>query len=84
MSNNILDSILESYDGEEFLLADGFNDAVIGVEESSMRLIYSVSKCIEILISENMTEEDAIEYFEFNVICAYVGEKTPIWCGDDF
>lgn len=84
MSNNILDSILESYDGEEFLLADGFNDAVIGVEESSMRLIYSVSKCIEILISENMTEEDAIEYFEFNVSGAYVGEKTPIWRDDDF
>jgi hypothetical protein len=31
-----------------------------------------------------MTIEEAIEYFEFNVRGAYVGEKTPIWCEDDF
>jgi hypothetical protein len=30
-----------------------------------------------------MTEEEALEYFHFNVMDAYVGEKTPIWCLDD-
>ena len=29
-----------------------------------------------------MSEEDAIEYFSFNVQGSYVGEKTPIWCLD--
>jgi hypothetical protein len=29
-----------------------------------------------------MNEEDAIEYFEYNVSGAYMGEKTPIWCDD--
>lgn len=47
-----------------------------------MRLIYSVSKCIEIL-SKDMSEEDAVEYFNFNVSSAYLGEKTPIWCLDN-
>ena len=75
----MLASILEQYEDEEFLIADGFNQAVIGVEESTMRLIYSINKCIEIL-TEDMSEEDAIEYFNYNVLRSYVGEKTPIWC----
>ena len=84
MGNDMLNLILETYEEEEFLLADGFNDAIIGVEESSLRLIYSISKCIDILMSENMSREDAIEYFEFNVSGAFVGDRTPIWCDDDF
>lgn len=75
----MLASILEQYPDEEFLIADGFNQAIIGVEESSMRLIYSVNKCIEIL-TEDMSEEDALEYFNYNTLRSYVGDKTPIWC----
>jgi hypothetical protein len=75
----MLASILEQYQDEEILIADGFDQAVIGIEESSMRLIYSVNKCIEIL-TEDMSEEDALEYFSYNVLGSYVGEKTPIWC----
>lgn len=48
-----------------------------------MRLIYSVSKCLDIL-RLNMSREEAVEYFEFNVSGAYMGEKTPIWCYDNF
>jgi len=28
--------------------------------------------------------EEAIEYFDFNVSSAYMGEKTPIWVEDMF
>ena len=79
----MLDSILETYDDESFLKADGFDEAIIGVDENSMRLIYSVSKCIEIL-SQDMSEEDALEHFYYNVSGSYVGDKTPIWCIDNF
>jgi hypothetical protein len=78
----MIDKILEWFPEDEILKADGFDEAIIGIDEHSMRLIYSISKCIEILCRD-MSEEDAIEYFEFNVNCAYVGEKTPIWCRDD-
>jgi len=78
-----LEQIFENYYEQDFLIADGFDDAVIGVEINSMCLIYSVSKCIEIL-QKHMSEEDAIEYFEYNVSSAYVGEQTPIWCYDNF
>ena len=78
----MIQKILDIYPDEDILMADGFDDAIIGIETKTMRLIYSVSKCIEILSIE-MTEEEALEYFHFNVMDAYVGEKTPIWCLDD-
>ena len=79
----MLERILGIYEDEELLIADGFDDAVIGIDESSMRVIYSVAKCLYIL-ERDMEMIDAIDYFEFNVRGAYVGEKTPIWCEDFF
>lgn len=79
----ILESILEYYPDEEILKADGFDDAILGYDELSGRLIYSVKKCLDIL-EEDMSYEDALEHFSFNVSGAYVGEKTPIWCVDNF
>lgn len=76
----MIERIIEEYPEEEFLTADGFDDAIIGVDEASMRIIYSVTKCLEILMKDIPNEEDAIEYFRFNVAGAYVGDKTPIWC----
>jgi hypothetical protein len=79
----MLETILEYYPDESFLKADGFDDAVIGVEIPSMRLIYSVTKVIETLITEDeMSMEDAMEHYEFNIRGSYVGELTPIWCDD--
>lgn len=79
----MINKITEQYADEIFLKADGFDEAIIGVDETTMRLIYSVSKCLEILMKD-MSGEDAVEYFDFNVSGAYVGEKTPIWCQDNF
>jgi len=79
----MLEGILEYYDEETFLKMDGFDNAVIGIDERTMRLIYSERICIEILMQEqDMSIEDAIEYFEFNTKGAYFGEKTPIICSD--
>jgi len=79
----MIDKIIEQYEDETFLKADGFDEAIIGVDETTMRLIYSVKRCIEILMRD-MSEEDSMEYFSFNISGGYVGEKTPIWCEDNF
>ena len=79
----ILEEILEIYEDESFLIAEGFDEAIIGVDESEMRLIYSVNKCLEILIKD-MSKEEAIEHFEFNISSGYIGEKKPIFCYDNF
>jgi hypothetical protein len=79
---NLLQALIEAYPETEFLIADGFDDAVIGYHQPSERLIYSIRKCIDILIEEGMNEEDALEHFYYNVEGSYVGEKTPIWADD--
>jgi hypothetical protein len=79
----MIDKITEYYQDELFLKADSFDEAIIGVDKNEMRLVYSVSKCIEILCKD-MSEEDAIEHFYLNVSGSYVGDKTPIWCYDNF
>jgi hypothetical protein len=80
----MLEEILEYYPDETFLKADGLDSAVIGVQVGEpMRLIYSVTKIIEHLVTEDeMDLEDAMEHFEFNIRGSYVGEQTPIWCDD--
>ena len=80
----MIEKINERYNDDSFLgLSEVFDSAIIGVEENEMRLIYSVSKCLKVF-EEDMNKLDAIEYFNFNVGSAYVGEKTPIWCWDNF
>jgi hypothetical protein len=80
----MIEQIKYNFYEEEILTVDGFDNAVIGIDILSMRVIYSVYKCIEILKEEGLSEEDAMEYFTYNVSGAYVGEKTPIWCWDNF
>jgi hypothetical protein len=80
---SMLEAIIEQFDDQEFLKADGFDDAVIGFSATESRLVYSVSMCVDILMEDhNMDFDEALEYFEFNVSGAYVGEQTPIWCHD--
>ena len=70
--------IEKDYPDIKLLFADGFDDAIIGVAQqfNIMSVAYNRDKCIEILMKD-MDQLEAIEYFEFNVIGAYVGEQTP-------
>ena len=70
---------------DELLFMDGFDEAIIGVSDNFREpvVVYSRRKCIEILCQE-MDYMEAVEYFDFNVAGAYVGELTPIIVNDDF
>ncbi len=81
---NLLEFLVEHYSEDDFLKADGFDDACIGFDYKTRRLIYSTSKCINILVADGMIYDDACEYFQFNVLDAYVGEKTPIYAIDEW
>ena len=81
--SRLLEFIINYYVDEDILTANGFDDAVIGIDDKTMRVIYSVTKCIEILMSEmDMSMEESVEFFEFNVKGSELGDKTPIWCED--
>jgi len=66
---------------ESILLADGFDEAFIGIARQFgiPFAVYDRAKCIEILTENGMHEDEAEEYFMFNVEGAYVGENTPAY-----
>jgi len=67
-----------SYINEQALFADGFDDALLGIDMLDYTAVYDADKCIDILMqTSDMTREEAEEYFEFNTLNAYVGEHTP-------
>jgi hypothetical protein len=68
-------------DMDKILLADGFDNAFIGVENyEPKKALYDTNKCVDILMErDGMDEDEAIEFFEFNVAGAYVGEHTPMF-----
>ena len=61
------------------VFADGFDAAIIGYD-ANCTVVYDYDKCMEILMErDSMTEHEAHEYMEFNVVNAYVGDFTPIF-----
>ena len=66
---------------KDALLVDGFNDAITGMclQFGQLPVVaYDYEKCIQILMKD-MSRDDALEYFEFNIINAYMGLNTPVF-----
>jgi hypothetical protein len=81
MTSGDVKDILAWLDGD-ILLADGFDEAIIGYAhvQSEAVAVYDSSICIKILMeAHGMEFQDAVEFFEFNVLGAYLGEKTPLF-----
>ena len=58
------------------------DEAIIGTTEDCVtqtkRYIYDYQKCIDTLISKGDTEQDAIDWIDYNVLGVYLGKETPI------
>ena len=68
------------------LLADGFEEALMGYGTRFTHdvAVYSKRKCLEVLVErDEMSRDEALEYFDFNVSGAYVGENTPVFLEDE-
>ena len=70
---------LEAY-YPDALLMDGYDDCIIGIcnrigQESIVA--YDLEKVLEKLVESGMTEEEAEEWYEFNMIGAWCGDTTP-------
>jgi hypothetical protein len=70
--------MIEDY--PDLLKLDGFDEAILGVVEriGLQAICYDTHKVIEILMKD-MTEEEAWEYYSYNMLGAYVGESTPVF-----
>ena len=62
------------------MFIDGMDDAIVGyaVQWGSPPLaVYDSERIVEIL-ARDMDVEEAAEFFEFNIECAYIGPGTPL------
>jgi hypothetical protein len=78
MRNNIRETLAEY--NEDMVFFEGFDDALIGVSHMigcETIAAYDYDRCIEILREGGSSEEEAKEYFDYNVIGSYVGQHTP-------
>ena len=76
--SNKRELIEEQY--SEIMFCDGYDDCIVGIVDkfgSEPIVCYDKNKIIDKMIEDGMTTDDAYEYFDFNVIGAYVGERTP-------
>ena len=79
---NVREALAEEWDTELlFLSEEEFDEAIIGVAErigQSAVVAYDTTKIVEILVlNHSMSVDEAYEYFDFNILGAYVGERTP-------
>ena len=67
---------------EGALLADGFEAALIGFgfHFTAAVAIYDYTRCLDILEQrDGISRDEAQEFFEFNVVGAWVGPNTPVF-----
>jgi hypothetical protein len=77
---HLLEKLAE--ESPETILADGFEDALVGsaTRGGSLLAVYNYNKCVEILMKRNgMPWSAAVEFMEFNVSGAWVGQYTPVF-----
>jgi hypothetical protein len=68
--------------GANPLYANGYDDCIIGVGRifHDYKIIYDTNKILHKMVEEQgMTTEEAIEFYEYNMVGAYMGEGTPIF-----
>jgi hypothetical protein len=76
-----LNLISKIYSKKNLEKIEGFDNAVIGLEVKTDRLIYSVKRCLKIL-KEKMSAEEAIDYFYMDVFSENAEENKVIFCED--
>ena len=79
-ARQLLDEMADELEAD-IVVADGFDDALIGTTDILHRThaVYDRDQCIQVLIDrDGMEPEEATEFFEYNVAGAYI-EGGPIF-----
>lgn len=84
MANSVrFDTIKEALAEEnpEALLWDGLEPALVGIARRCGQpsvAVYDYELCVNALMAGGMTNEEAVEWIEFNVVGGWPGENTPV------
>ena len=88
MSHNreLIDEWASNEEDRNIQVMEGFDAAILGHGSAYGQeplVVYSLRKMIDICMSDaDMDYETAVEYLNFNTLCAYVGPGTPIIVDD--
>ena len=79
-----LEKILEDFPDHEFLIADGFDDCIVGVHYAEnvdeFLLLYDSSKIItKVMLDNEWDYEQSLDHFYVNIKGAYMGTQTPMF-----
>lgn len=80
-----LQQILDNFPDQPFVILDGLDNAVIGVDQNAERLVYSINGIVDCFVEQGMEPDEAIEFYEYNTARAvpYI-ENAPILIYTDF
>ncbi len=81
----LLQQILDNFPDQPFVILDGLDNAVIGVDQNAERLVYSINDIVDCFVEQGMEPDEAIEFYEYNTARAvpYI-ENAPILIYTDF
>jgi hypothetical protein len=83
LNTHLRDHLGSLFEGLLFLSEPEFDQAIVGVADRigmSTVVVYDTTKIIDILCErDGMDREEATEFYEFNILGAYVGEQTPMF-----
>jgi len=73
---------------EGAIILDGLDEAIMGIAEefgNGYRIVYSKSKIFGILMNrDGMTEEESIEFYEYNILGLYASPQNAIFFEDTY
>jgi len=73
---------------EGAIILDGLDEAIMGIAEefgNGYRIVYSKSKIFSILMNrDGMTEEETIEFYEYNILGLYASPQNAIFFEDTY
>lgn len=84
---NIREELADLWDQDLLFMSEPeYDDAIIGVMEragGSPVIAYDTQKILDIL-ERSMPMEDAQEFFEYNILGAYMGDRTPVYITQNY
>jgi len=84
---NIREELAEIWDQDLLFMSEPeYDQAIIGVMEragGSPVIAYDTQKILDIL-ERSMPMEDAQEFFEYNILGAYMGDRTPVYITQNY
>jgi hypothetical protein len=64
----------------EAIMYDGFDEALVGIIArcaTEPLALYDREKCLKILMGKGATQEEALDYFSYNIEGCWAGPQTP-------